>query len=414
MGYEKELEFLLDFLKNYQIKAHIYTIPYNDLTDFDLQLRKILGFENEYQILQNFLQKIQSNHIYHLTDNFTCIYYIIPLPNIEQPSVLMVGPYVKTKPDTAILMENMEKYSISTQFFKQIEHYYYSIPLLKDDEFLQILLHTLYKKIWKSGEHVIFQTLNPKTDEISMPNIETPFLPENELVPTSPDIIFAKEKELTLAISKNDLKKAENLLDELLSYYATRYSDNFLRNSKNDAIMLNTILRKSAEFNNVSPFHIWRISENYLKKINTVTTLEQCKNLQQEMVRHYCLSIQNYSLKQYPPLIQSTLKLIDSNFSNDLSLKIIAKELNVNPSYLSRYFKQIMGSTLTDYINRKRIDYAIFLLNTTNLQIQTIAQYCGISDVNYFTKLFKKFIFITPSVYRKKVWNTQQNSFFLH
>ena len=136
--------------------------------------------------------------------------------------------------------------------------------------------------------------------------------------------------------------------------------------------------------------------------------------MQQEIVRHYCLSIQNYSLKQYPPLIQSTLKLIDSNFSNDLSLKILAKELNVNPSYLSRYFKQIMGNTLTDYINHKRIDYAIFLLNTTNLQIQTISQYCGISDVNYFTKLFKKFIFITPSVYRKKVWNTQQNSFLLH
>ncbi len=44
---------------------------------------------------------------------------------------------------------------------------------------------------------------------------------------------------------------------------------------------------------------------------------------------------------------------------------------------------------MTEYVNRKRVEHAIFLLNSTNLQIQEIAAACGIPDVNYFTKIFK-------------------------
>ena len=59
--------------------------------------------------------------------------------------------------------------------------------------------------------------------------------------------------------------------------------------------------------------------------------------------------------------------------------------------------------TLTDYVNNKRVEHALFLLNTTTMQIQAIAQHCGIPDVNYFTKTFKKHIGKTPKEYRDSV-----------
>ena len=42
------------------------------------------------------------------------------------------------------------------------------------------------------------------------------------------------------------------------------------------------------------------------------------------------------------------------------------------------------------------------LLQTTRLQVQTVAQHCGISDVNYFTKLFKKAYGVTPRQFREE------------
>ena len=94
------------------------------------------------------------------------------------------------------------------------------------------------------------------------------------------------------------------------------------------------------------------------------------------------------------------LTRIESDLTADLSLKKQAELLNVNASYLSTLFKKETGMTLTDYVNKKRVDHAIFLLNSSNMQIQTIAQYCGIPDVNYFTKIFKKYVGKTPKEYR--------------
>jgi YesN/AraC family two-component response regulator len=92
---------------------------------------------------------------------------------------------------------------------------------------------------------------------------------------------------------------------------------------------------------------------------------------------------------------------IETDLVADLSLKAHAEYLSVNASYLSNLFKKETGITLTEYVNRARIDHAIFLLNTTDMQIQTIAQNCGVPDVNYFTKLFKRTIGKTPKEYRE-------------
>lgn len=108
-------------------------------------------------------------------------------------------------------------------------------------------------------------------------------------------------------------------------------------------------------------------------------------------------------MKGYSLLIRKILVRIDSDLTADLSLKAQADFLEVNSSYLSTLFKKETGTTLTEYVNRKRIEHGIFLLNTTHMQIQTIAQCCGIPDVNYFTKTFKKIVGRTPKEYRNHV-----------
>ena len=76
---------------------------------------------------------------------------------------------------------------------------------------------------------------------------------------------------------------------------------------------------------------------------------------------------------------------------------------SVNASYLSSLFRREMGMTLTDYVNGRRIDTALKLLNTTDIQIQDIAYYVGIEDVNYFTRIFKKKIGVSPTEYKKSI-----------
>ena len=119
-----------------------------------------------------------------------------------------------------------------------------------------------------------------------------------------------------------------------------------------------------------------------------------------EMVQSYCRLVKRHSMNHYSSVIQRTITYIDADLSGDLSLRNLAQAQNVNASYLSSLFKKETGETVTEHVNRKRMEHAIHLLQSTRLQVQTVAQHCGISDLNYFSKLFKKHVGMTPREYR--------------
>ena len=95
--------------------------------------------------------------------------------------------------------------------------------------------------------------------------------------------------------------------------------------------------------------------------------------------------------------------MVQYDLTADLRLKAIAERLNVNSSYLSALFHQEYGCTLTDFVNKSRIDHSIILLKSTSKPVQEIANECGIGDVNYFIKLFKKYTGFTPRHYREQM-----------
>ena len=121
-----------------------------------------------------------------------------------------------------------------------------------------------------------------------------------------------------------------------------------------------------------------------------------------DMVHSYCRLVRKHSANQYSPFIQKTVAYIDANLAGDLSLHTLASLQNLNASYLSTLFHKETGKTVTDYVTARRMDTAGKLLRTTLLQVQTIAQHCGINDSNYFSKLFKKHYGITPLQFRER------------
>ena len=94
--------------------------------------------------------------------------------------------------------------------------------------------------------------------------------------------------------------------------------------------------------------------------------------------------------------------LIEADLSQDLSLSALADALRISAGYLSTLFRQETGKTVTVFVDEKRMEHAAHLLQSSTLQVQTVAQYCGIIDVNYFSKLFKRYCGVTPREYRQK------------
>ena len=127
---------------------------------------------------------------------------------------------------------------------------------------------------------------------------------------------------------------------------------------KNFLIILNTLLRKGAEQGKVHPFHIDTVSSDFALKIEATQSVEECGELLKYMVKKYCRLVNKHSQKNYSLLIQKVITQIESDIASDLSLNNLAKIFKVNPSYLSSLFKKETGITLTDYVNKKRVERA--------------------------------------------------------
>ena len=100
--------------------------------------------------------------------------------------------------------------------------------------------------------------------------------------------------------------------------------------------------------------------------------------------------------------IANVRAFIDQNFTGKISLESVAKQFNVNKSYLLRVFKGNTGLTVNNYILQKRILMAKNELRFTNKTLDVIALECGLEEANYFIRVFKKIEGLTPGEYRKR------------
>lgn len=407
MPYTTALELTRTILHNFHINSHV--IPQDkDGKYIDGGLRAYFNMQDDYNNLfvdQNF--EIEHNTIYHITDIFMCNYIFVRLPNktetVEEKKLLIVGPYTNFQISKELLLEAGEIFGLSPQLFAQIEKYYSNIPVANDDT-LTAIINGFAVSVFDGIDNFTVKNFNHSAT--SDPLLISPKEKHNHhddplLSIQVLESRYDAENRLMRAVSQGAMQKAELMISNTTHTAIEKRNADPLRNMKNYTIILNTLLRKAAEQGLVHPLHIDHLSSKMARQIENIASLEDGQKLQKEMVIKYCRLVKNHSMKNYSLLVQKVLTRIDLDLTADLSLKSQAKLLNINASYLSTLFKKETGQTLTDYVNKRRIEYACSLLKNTNLQIQTVAQQCGILDVNYFTKMFKKYKNQTPKEYRE-------------
>ena len=212
---------------------------------------------------------------------------------------------------------------------------------------------------------------------------------------------YAAENKMLEAMAKGDVQAALAAYENFHQFQLAPRLRSPLREFKNYTIILNSLFRKAIEQASVHPYYLDHISARFALELETLGSVEEGRRLRVRMVKEYCRYVQQYSLRQYSPLIQKVINEINLHLDAPLSLKTLAAQCYISPSYLSNVFKQETGQTLTDYISRRRMERAARLLLTTNARVAVVAEEVGILDVNYFTKMFKNATGQTPTAYRR-------------
>lgn len=398
--YEKILEFSRKLLKNANVNTIIADAGSLGKQNLDFGLRERLaeGY-NADAVTRDFIDRCEKGVLYFSQDRFYVRSTVFLLPDTNPPLYFFAGPYMFREVDNGFFLKIVQELSLPPEFQKFLRQYYTRIPFIEYEDQFRSLILLLASEIFGGADHFTVQYDNFYRDEITASYFTSaPIAIDNQ---EALEERYRLERELMHAVTTGNMEKTEffatrNNLFQLEQRFANR-----IRNSKNYLIVLNTLLRKAAEYGGVHPIYLDDLSSRFAREIELITSDSEEHRLHHEMLRKYCLLVKTHSLKGYSPIIQKIITHITLSLAEDLSLKALAEQFSISPTYLSALFKKETGVTLTDFVNRKRIENSVFLLNSTELQIQTIALSCGISDMNYFTRLFKKYMGSTPTEYRE-------------
>ncbi|PWM35621.1 MAG: hypothetical protein DBX66_08290 [Clostridiales bacterium] len=104
-----------------------------------------------------------------------------------------------------------------------------------------------------------------------------------------------------------------------------------------------------------------------------------------------------------PNYAQRIRAYIDTHYHQPITLDDISAEIKLGKTMLCQIARSQLGDTVNKLIAKKRIEAAKAYLETTNYPISQIAELVGISDYNYFTKIFKSHTSMTPTQYKKQL-----------
>lgn len=96
-------------------------------------------------------------------------------------------------------------------------------------------------------------------------------------------------------------------------------------------------------------------------------------------------------------VIAEVLSDIENNLAEPFDIAEAAQKYAFSPNYLRKLFKDFTGVSPIQYINRLRMIRACEGLESRRMSIKEAAEYVGIYDLNYFSRLFKKIIGCSPN-----------------
>ena len=121
------------------------------------------------------------------------------------------------------------------------------------------------------------------------------------------------------------------------------------------------------------------------------------------LLRFYCGSRNELDRMIYHNVLRMrpVITYIEEHFKDKIYIEELSAMINVSPDYFTKMFKESIGKTPIDYINGMRVNCAMELLCSTDMPMTDIADSIGFCNPNYFHKIFKQYMDVSPLVYRK-------------
>ncbi len=207
------------------------------------------------------------------------------------------------------------------------------------------------------------------------------------------------ERQLFACIHRGDVEGMRIQADLFFDWMLRRYPDN--RDNIRLKVLEYVITAEKEAFRAGTMNYGFEMRNSYLTEVCAFERYELLRSWMMEKLTAVCLSIRNKREEQSETVVSKAKAYIKENYGRDISLDDVSREVNVSPYYFSKLFKEEEGQNFIEYLTKIRIDKARQLLREENLSIKEISIMVGYSDPNYFSRLFRKQMDMSPREYRE-------------
>lgn len=102
-------------------------------------------------------------------------------------------------------------------------------------------------------------------------------------------------------------------------------------------------------------------------------------------------------------VVMQACQYVVEHIDEEITLTSISETLSISKNYFCSLFKNETGENFLSFVTRMKMKRAQFLLREENLRVYEVCDLLGYTDTTYFTRLFKKYIHMTPNEYKKVV-----------
>ncbi len=175
-----------------------------------------------------------------------------------------------------------------------------------------------------------------------------------------------------------------------------------LRNLKYHFTISTALIARYCVNSGMTPEESYSLSDIYIMKSDEAITEDEIRSIHYKMIENYTRQMKRIrSENVYSKRIVLAMDYISKHLHSRIKIKETAEYLKISPAYLSRAFKSETGMTFTEYINRKKIEEAAGLLQYSQYTDLEISNLFCFSSQSYFIKIFRKYMGMTPSEYKK-------------
>lgn len=283
----------------------------------------------------------------------------------------------------------------------EVYKYYKTLPIIKTEKLINIstLLYNLFNQTFLSTEEV-----KKKNSQLFMPKEKDTkvdlVVSENLQINAFHDRLF--EKKLLHIVKEGRIEQIveiSNIREEEVASIFSKSS--YLRSLKNHIITLITLVSRASIDGGLHDEIALSLHDRYIQQVEEIDRIDEVKLLAKEVIYTYTEKVQEVKNERYSKTITSCQDFIYKHIYDEISHDDLAKYIELSPKYLSVLFKKEVGISVTDYIQKMKIEEAKKLLAYSKISISEIYSLLNFNDQSYFTKVFKKIVGITPKLYRE-------------